>query len=149
MFMSSPEKFGCPCNANTCWGLSPGYRLHYLDMTPPADPLAEPDAGGCYLKCSSQDDANAPWTQDVGETEVLLKITWTTCQECKYHMGDEQWEKVEVAMNKATQESDDTYQKPEPKKAGVPDIGKYLMCGVCEGEFYSESGLSAKCTACR
>ena len=33
--------------------------------------------------------------------------------------------------------------------ARVPDTGKYLTCVGCDQEFFSQSGLSAKCTDCR
>ena len=82
-------------------------------MVAPADPNEERDAGGCYSKLASADDPNTPWTQDVRETEVIVKVTWTACDECKYHMGDGQWDDVEIAFNSTIEydsNSDEEYE---------------------------------------
>ena len=142
---------------------APGYRLHYFDMVPPVAPAVEPDPTVCYHKCASQDDPSKPWTQDVRETEVLASITWASCgKECQYHMGEGQWEDVEIAMNIAFEEnhaSDDEYVDDDDDltrlhavahvEARVPDTGEILMCGGCEQEFFSQSGLSTRCIGCR
>ena len=46
------------------------------------------------------DDKKRAWTQDVDETDMLLKVVWASCgDKCKFHMGDDQWEDIEAAAN--------------------------------------------------
>ena len=65
------------------------------------------NAGGCYHKLPSAEDPTKPWTENVRETEILATLEWGTCEEeeCKYHMGDGQWEDVEAAFNNAFEEN--------------------------------------------
>ena len=77
-------------------------------------------------------------------------------------MGEGQWlwEDVEIAMSIAFEEnqchaSDNAYVDDHDDltslhthvEARVPDTGKIymLMCGGCEQEFFSQSGLSTRC----
>ena len=81
-------------------GDGPSYLLHYFDMVDPED------AGGCYQLVNDPDNPTKAWTEEVGEGEVLAVVAWNPSMcggdvKCKCHMGDDQWEDIESAMNVA------------------------------------------------
>ena len=133
----------------------PAFTLEYFDvMVNAEDPDGELDAGGCYHKVAHPDDSSSPWTQDVGEGEILAVVVWGACEVCTFHMGDDQWEDIEAVMNSAFDDnysSDNEYMHPVPAAdASMPSTGKDVVClGYCGGTFWSESGASTHCLDCR
>jgi hypothetical protein len=114
----------------------------------------ELDAGGCYHKVALPEDSSMPWTQDVGEGEILAVVVWGACDVCKFHMGDDQWENIEIEMNSAFDEnytSDNEYMPPAADgDVSMSLSGKKITCmGACGGEFWSVSGTSTHCLDCR
>ena len=117
------------------------------------------NAGGCYHKLPSAEDPTKPWTENVRETEILATLEWGTCEdeECKYHMGDGQWEDVEAAFNNAFEANNPAAypgngsRNVSSRSVSMPlAAGKYLTCqGTCGFEFFSQSGTSTHCIECR
>jgi hypothetical protein len=124
-------------------------------MVPNQDQLGgEPDAGGCYHEVADPVDSSLAWTQDVGEDEILTVVVWGACEVCEFHMGDEQWEDIEIEMNSAFDENHTSDNEYMPSiisvDGGMPSIGKENTCmGECGGRFWSASGTSTHCLDCR
>ena len=113
-----------------------------------------PDAGGCYQRVTHPDDSSLPWTQDVGEKEILAEVVWGACEVCTFHMGDDQWEDIETEMNSAFDEnhpSDTECVHPVPDTdVSMSSAGKNNTCmGACGLQFWSNSGTSTHCMDCR
>ena len=117
----------------------------------PDDRDGELDAGGCYQRVADPEDSSLAWTQDVGEGEILAEVVWGACDVCTFHMGDEQWEDIEIQMNSAFDEnySSDNEYMPDAD-VSMSSTGKHITCkGVCGGKFWSVSGTSTHCLDCR
>ncbi len=83
-----------------------------------------------------------------------LEHVWGACDVCKFHMGDDQWENIEIEMNSAFDEnytSDNEYMPPAADgDVSMSLSGKKITCmGACGGEFWSVSGTSTHCLDCR
>ena len=112
------------------------YRVHYMDMV-------NGDYGGCWQVFQGKG----------ATTEVLgcgTYIQGVPCAAhdalCEFHMGDEQWDRLEcllVAVESSSDEDGGGDCPSEPQ-------GKDLICQKCEQEFFSLSArTSTECTGCR
>ena len=104
--------------------------------------MVNDDYGGCWQVFQGKGA-----TTEVLEKCVLGVVQWVPCADalCEFHMGDEQWDRLEcllVAVESSSDEDGGGDCPSEPQ-------GKDLICQKCEQEFFSLSGTSTECTGCR